>query len=278
MVEQPFGAHSLSGWRARALSMAQSTPKNWGGRRLALALRKLVLKSGHFDAIDAEVEGVKIRCHMNDNVSERKFLFTPQFFDVAERDLIATHLPKDGVFIDIGANAGLYTLWAAKNMGVKGHVYAIEPNPVVRSRLEHNLSYNAFAPHIEILPWGVSDAKGHFQLHLDKTNLGGSSLVEGRSHQEGEHIDIECFPLIDILDTYKIKKIDMLKIDIEGAEAKALMPFFNGADRGFWPKYLIIENDPAQWESGLIDFLTKDDDKYILRETTRMNFILELKT
>ena len=271
-----FGTYELTGLHKRLLSMAQNQPANWLGRRVALALRKIILKTYKDSCIDAELEGLKIRFHTNDNVSERKYLFTPQFFDVSERRLIADHLPKTGgVFIDIGANAGIYTLTAAKYMVDNCRLLAIEPNPVVKSRLENNLSFNAFTADIQVLPVGISDKSGSFTLYLDKTNLGGSSLHEGRDNQ-GEGIEIPCYPLKEVLAENKIEKIDILKIDIEGAEEQALRPFFQHSDRSLWPRHMIIENDARQWESGLIDWLCEDARGYTHVKTTRMNIILSL--
>jgi len=268
-----FGTYELSDLRARLLRNAQLQPKNWCGRRLALLFRKVFLKTYHGHIIDAELDGLKMRFHLNDNVSERKYLFTPQFFDVDERDLIAKNLPEHGVFIDIGANAGIYTLTAAKYLGALGRVISIEPNPVVRKRLEDNWSFNDFKCQHDILPIGVSDQGGSFDLYLDTTNLGGSSLVEGRKNQE-KKIEIKCYPILDVLKDQKIDKIDILKIDIEGAEERALRPFFETADSAVFPDHIIIENDKAQWESGLIDWLTSEMCQYNLIKETRMNIIL----
>jgi FkbM family methyltransferase len=270
---EDFGAYALKGVHKSLLSMAQAQPKNWVGRRVALALRKIILKTYRGHLIDSTLDGLKIRFHTKDNVSERKYLFTPQFFDVFERDLIAKKLPKDGVFVDIGANAGLYTLTAAKHLGDKGRTISVEPNPVVRQRLEQNLKFNNFPAKVATIPCGVSDSNGSFTLYIDKTNLGGSSLHAGRDNQ-GEGIEIPCRTLADILDESKISKIDILKIDIEGAEEQALRPFFEMADQDLWPDHMIIENDAKQWESGLIDWLIDKERGYALIKTTRMNIVL----
>lgn len=275
-----FGTYALTGVSGRLLKRAQTRPPTWWGRRMALLLRKVVLKTQrpvqHPVQIDAHLDGLNIRFHMGDNVSERKYLFTPQFFDVFERQCIAEHLPPDGVFIDIGANAGLYTLTAAKHLSKSGRVLAIEPNPKVSKRLESNIGFNDFSCQIDILPYGVADENKTADLYLDPTNLGGSSLLQTRQedHQNGQSLTIEIRTLSDLLAEQNVHAIDILKIDIEGAEEKALRPFFKTAPRSLWPRHMIIENDPAQWESGLIDWLTDDTRGYDLIKTTRMNIVL----
>lgn len=272
-IAQVFGTYSLNPPLNTLLKWAQNCPQSWAGRRMALALRKITLLSYAGNIVDAEVEGVRARFHLNDNVSERKYLFTPQFFDAFERQIIAENLPKNGTFVDIGANAGLYTLTASKYLGAHGHCLSIEPNPAVRVRLENNIAFNNFKNNITVAPYGVSDVAGQFKLYLGQGNLGGSSLIQGQN-QCDDGIDVKCYPLTDILENYNISKIDILKIDIEGAENSALRPFFEESEASIWPRFIIIENSPEVKDSGLIGFLQQGPYQYELLKETRMNFVL----
>lgn len=265
---QPFGTYALSGWRARLLKTAQSLPANWLGRRLALLCRKIVLKSMKEAVIDAAVGPISLRFHTNDNVSERKFLFTPQFFDVFERDLIARELSPGGVFVDIGANAGIYSLWAAHHLDNAGRVIAVEPNPVMAARLIFNAMVNKTWGRIKLEKCGVAETEGQFILHLDDSNYGGASLLEAQS---GQKIKIPCLPLKSILEKNGVTKVDILKIDIEGAEDTVLIPFFDAVPETLWPRILILENSPAQWRQDLKKTLAEKG--YTLIRQTRMNLI-----
>jgi len=262
-----FGTYALSGWRASCLRTAQAMPANWFGRRGALLLRKLVLKTGP-QVIDAEVEGLRFRLYMRDNVSERKYLFLPQFFDAEERALLRATLKEGGVFVDIGANAGIYSLCGAKAVGASGRVLSIEPNPAVAERLRFNLSLNGFGGRAMIEQAGVSDSAGHFDLMLDESNLGGSSLSLARSEKA---ISVRCDLLQDILAAQSIAHIDALKIDIEGAEDRALMPFFRTAPASLHPRLVIIENSIKDWQQDLPAAFAAAG--YRLHKKTRMNLI-----
>lgn len=261
-----FGTYALSGWRAKLLGFAQGLPANWIGRRLALLSRKLVLKNGP-DIVDATVENIRFRLYMRDNVSERKYLFLPQFFDAFERAELRRRLTVQSVFVDIGANAGIYTLTAA---AAGARVISVEPNPVVLSRLQYNLAANDLLDKVTPVQKGVSDAKGTFDLVLDDTNLGGSSLVATRSDRA---LQIECDLLQNILQDNGIEKIDAMKIDIEGAEDRALFPFFEAAPESLFPSILIMENSPGQWQRDLPGLLKQKG--YRIMQTTRMNVIWE---
>ncbi len=266
-----FGRYKLCKCRNALLKFAQSQPVNWFGRRFALWTRKLVLITSKQPIIDAKVDGLNYRLYMSDNVSERKFLFLPQFFDNFERCLIKKRLEYDDIFIDIGANAGIYTMTAAEQVGANGKIISIEPNPFVLERLKFNSSINSFDNRIIVQQCGVSDEEGNFDLVMDKTNLGGSSLVVERSD---EKISVVCKLLSSIIEEQGIKQIDGLKIDIEGAEDKALIPFFNTVDKSLYPKFMILENSPNDWKEDLPAFI--ESKGYKLRKITRMNQVWEL--
>lgn len=270
-VTSPFGRYALASWRAAFLRAAHAMPAVWLGKRGALLLRKLTLKRGP-DIIDAEVEGIRFRLYMRDNVSERKFLFLPQFFDAEERALLRATLKEGSTFVDVGANAGIYSLCGAAAVGASGRALSIEPNPVVGERLAFNLALNGFQDRSTIEQCGVSDAAGQFDLVLDESNLGGSSLSLQRSDKT---ISVRCDTLLDILARNGITQIDALKIDIEGVEDRALIPFFAAAPRSLLPKVIVIENSPKDWQQDLpAAFIAAG---YELAKITRMNRIYILK-
>ena len=269
-LRQPFGAYALKKHQHQLLHWAQSQPLSWLGRRAALILRKAVLVQGQ-PVIDAAVDGLKLRLYMQDNISERKFLFMPQFFDPYERSLLKRKLADGSIFVDVGANAGIYTLTAAALVGAAGKVLSIEPNPVVLERLSFNAVLNGFAERVIAEQAGVSDAEGCFDLTLDDSNLGGSSLVAERSSRK---INVACYKLLSIVQKHQLPKIDALKIDIEGAEDKALIPFFAEAPHDLYPKIIILENSPQDWKQDLPAALKKAG--YTLQKTTRMNQVWAL--
>jgi FkbM family methyltransferase len=269
MTEKPFNNYAPSGFTAFFLKRAQAA--KW--RKTALIWRRLARYFHGQDILDAIVQGIAMRFHLGDNVSERKFLFLPQFFDAQERQIIADELPEQGVFIDIGANAGIYSLWAAQYLRANagGRVLAIEPNPVLIKRLQKNIGFNGFADRIQIAPFGISSEEGTFPLALDLSNLGGSSLAQDSAHI----LQITCKPLYAVLGAHDITHIDMLKIDIEGAEDRALIPFFDQAPKSLYPRLIIIEKPDGRWREDLLLHLQKIG--YQTRLTSRMNHVLVFK-
>ncbi|MDJ0931990.1 hypothetical protein [Breoghania sp.] len=64
------------------------------------------------------------------NVCERRVLFTPQFFDAEERALLADHIRDDMIFVDVGANVGIYSLFVAGLVGPEARIIAVELQPL----------------------------------------------------------------------------------------------------------------------------------------------------
>src|SRR5690606_15924015 len=112
-----------------------------------------------------------MRCFLFNNHSEKKFVFTPWRYDTQERAILRDALKGGGTFIDIGANAGIYSLTAASAMAsTTGHIVAIEPNPIMMSRLKANVAANSnlFGENItlDLIPMGVADKEHTFELKV----------------------------------------------------------------------------------------------------------------
>jgi FkbM family methyltransferase len=269
-AQPPYGAHGLHGWRLRLLRLAQSRKPNWLGRRLALIARRLVLK-GRSEPIDASADGFQMRVHVTDNVSERKFLFMPQFCDITERDYLRHHLSADGTFLDIGANAGIYTLTAARiyaGLGRHGRVLAVEANPTMQARLAYNVGLNDLDSHAKLIPTALSDRAGEVEFHISSSNLGESSLASSA----GRAIRVPCQTLLGMLEAEGVTQVDGMKIDVEGMEDVILEPFFNAAPEHLFPGFIIIENSAGKWRIDLFALLAERG--YRLHAQRRMNSIL----
>jgi hypothetical protein len=77
--------------------------------RLALWLRK-PLKSALPEYTDVLVWGLRLRLRSRGNLSEQRLILMPQFLDHRELSTLADFMSGGGVFLDIGANAGVYSL------------------------------------------------------------------------------------------------------------------------------------------------------------------------
>jgi FkbM family methyltransferase len=269
----PYGAFRPSRLRGVFLRGAQGMPTSWLGKRLALLLRRLALCCRRDQPLDAQADGFRLRVHVADNVSERKFLFMPQFVDTAERVYLAAHLTPGGVFLDIGANAGIYTLSAARAAArlAGARVIAVEANPVMFERLAFNVAANDFGAIVTLLPIALSDHSGSVVFTISATNLGESGIIAGA----GQRLEVPCDTLVNMLTQQQVRALDGIKIDVEGAEDIILVPFFTQAPRVLLPRFVIIENSKGLWRSDLLGLMEAKG--YRLHSRERMNSIYVLK-
>ena len=224
------------------------------GRRVCSAFRS-VLRRISDGPIDAEVLGSRMRLHPAGNAGEKRLLISPQYFDPEELALLAERVTPDFAFVDIGANVGTYTLFVAKRAGPNAKILAIEPHPIARERLMCNLALNG-RNHVIVAPVAISDAAGELELHLDARNIGSTSAkADYVGSPAGASFRVAATTLQDLLQSQGFNRIDALKIDIEGVEDVALMPFFTNAPPSLFPKIIIIEDNRAAWAQDLFGAL-----------------------
>jgi FkbM family methyltransferase len=130
-------------------------------------------------------------------------------------------LLKPGMtFIDIGANIGYFALLAAALVGPTGKVYAFEPNPDNCRMVEMSIEANSFA-NIQLFPYAVAEARQQFNLDVGGTNSNGRIIDFSPDAVPGQAtpILVQAVVLDDALTG--LERVDVIKLDIEGAEPRA---------------------------------------------------------
>lgn len=239
----PYGTYAPTLTQKLLLQFAHVMQGSPATLKLALSVKKPLLAVT--DApLHAQAFGCKIRFYPHDNFSERRALTVPDHWDADERKFLTDALPQGGTFVDIGANAGMYAVVMAKAVGPTGTVIAFEPQPRVYERLCFNRDANEF-DHMRLMHMGVSDIEGELTLHQPPNNRGEASM--SRTFEGGEEINVPVRPLLSVLETEKVPHIDALKIDIEGHEDRAMMPFLTDAPDTLLPRAIVTENSRADW-------------------------------
>jgi FkbM family methyltransferase len=244
------------------LEMTRRCPTSWSGMRRAFVLRGIAVRALAGRPMDVEAYGARMRLYPYNNTCEKRILFTPQYFDPAERQLLASYASEDARFVDIGANVGGYTLFMAAQAGPRARILAIEPNPSVFERLTYNIRQNPFAT-VKALDCAVADREGEITLFLDPRNQGCTSIRI--SDVGGETIKVHANSLSSILAREGYDRIDALKVDVEGAEDVVLEPFFREAPRALWPRLILNARSSTGWAVDLERMLVG----YGYRETLR---------
>ncbi len=130
-------------------------------------------------------------------------------------------LLPEGVFLDVGANIGMFTLKAAHLVDPRGMVVAVEPGQAASSRLAANLTLNGYR-HVHMVRQAVSGHVGSAVLH--HVGLGHDpqafSLLDDGSNLPGETVSLTT--LDTLVAEMKLERVDVVKLDIEGAEPEAI--------------------------------------------------------
>jgi FkbM family methyltransferase len=133
---------------------------------------------------------------------------------------IRSLLEPGSSFIDVGANIGWYSLLAASIVGSTGQVMAVEANPQNCDLLERSAKHNGY-DQIVVIPFAASDSLGVVALRTDSTN-GAIVPLDGISQSMTCSYVTPARPLDDIVSEAKLSRLDVMKIDVEGAEPQVL--------------------------------------------------------
>jgi FkbM family methyltransferase len=125
-------------------------------------------------------------------------------------------LPTDTI-IDGGANQGIFSL-AFASLSQKIKIFSVEPFKYCHEILKKNLKINLFK-NITIIPKVLSNKIASHQLDYSKSNVSASIV---RDFGGDKTLTIYSTTIDEIVSKYKLKKIDLIKLDIEGAELAAL--------------------------------------------------------
>jgi len=271
-AQPAFGAHAPRGLFAWLLARTRAAGEGRLARRMAFVLRGLAVRLLHGKPVDTHALGAAMRLYPYNNVSEKRILFMPQYFDAQERAVLASRLQGDFVFIDIGANIGGYALFAAAREGARGRVLAIEPQPEIFQRLVYNISQNPGAL-VKAMACAVADEDGEITLFIDRQNRGETSVRIVKTEGAGGSIRVPAKTLAAIAAEEGYTKIDAIKLDVEGAEDLILEPFFRTAPQSLWPKLIVMEHLHQRWTVDLRVLLEQLGYSTILR--TRNNTVWE---
>ena len=235
----PFGAFAPNAAQAAIIRLAQRTRLKRGAFRPMLSRLINLLRAG---PLDVPYQGASFRFYHQASATERGALFNPDY-NIEELDFLRKHTPAGGVFVDVGANVGTYAMPMARHVGDSGTVIAVEPHPVTHARLAFNKSASRFAQ-VKLVAAAAGASDGELMIETDGDNLGASHIVTGDVPAKAinKAIKVPSLRLQRILEQAGVAQVDALKIDIEGYEDRALIPFFKDAPPSLWPRAVVIEH------------------------------------
>jgi FkbM family methyltransferase len=136
--------------------------------------------------------------------------------DAAIVRLARAMLPRHGVFLDVGANIGIHTLAIAHHLSKGGAVVAFEPHPVNHRLLIHNLKQN----HLHHV---VAERLGLAETATTLIGTGSADSGNWSLASQGDYrFEVRLVRLDDYLHDHPLPRLDLMKLDVEGAELRVL--------------------------------------------------------
>jgi FkbM family methyltransferase len=216
------------------------------------------------ECADVTIFSARLRIYPHNNVSEKRVLFATQLFDPAERDALKALAAPGAVFLDIGANVGLYSISVGEAFAAHSEtrIVAVEPHPYIYRRLAFNAGLNP-AYNITAVEAGIADHEGTLSLTLHGDNLGETRMVQDGMTASADAIatekvvDVPVVSLMQLVATQELERIDGMKVDVEGFEEKVMLPFFDAAPDALLPRVIIIENNVRHWDVDIVAVAAK---------------------
>ena len=262
----PFGTFAPNAAQAAIIGLAQRSGLKRGAFRPWMSRLVNLMRAG---PVDVTYQGASFRFHHHGSATERGALFNPDY-NLDELDFLRQHTPAGGVFVDIGANVGTFSLVMARHVGPQGKVIAIEPHPVTFARLSFN-NVASGTTQVRLVQAAAGPSDGELLIETDGGNLGASHVVTGTATAEA--IKVPSLRLTRILDEAGVANVDALKIDVEGFEDRVLIGFFRDAVPARWPRAVVIEHlSQNEWQRDCIaDMVARG---FAITKKTRSNTFL----
>jgi len=143
-------------------------------------------------------------------------------FETFETNYVAQTLNKGDIFIDVGANIGLFTIIASNKIGSNGRVYAFEPTSETYGKLIKNIKINQ-SKNVVCKNVAVSNREGKAYISINGSENSALNSIVSSSGNTAICEEIQCIALDEFFQENKISGIiKLIKIDVEGWELPVL--------------------------------------------------------
>lgn len=194
------------------------------------------------------IENQKLYIDKFDTTISERLVLSKKWEDYETR-LFKKAISKGDVVLDIGAHIGYYTLIASKLVGKDGLIFAFEPDYKNFKLLKKNVKKNN-RTNVLLVNKAVTDRKGKIKLYLNKQNTGDHRIYDSKDGRE--RVTVGTIRLDEFFKKFK-KEVNLIKMDIQGAEYKTLKGGLNLLRNNpnikifteFWPMGLRLNQDSA---------------------------------
>lgn len=184
-------------------------------------------------------------------------------FEIDEEGFIKKFLKQGDIFLDIGANIGLHSIYGALAVGERGMVYAFEPTPVTYQRLKENILLNKLENSIIPINLGISNETGTLTLNYSTDGHDAWNSFTHLSHIDlSNSIEVNVSTLDHAISQLNIEtnKISLIKIDVEGWEMHVLKGAMSFMENNHGVAFLVEYTDQNAISAG---YCTRDIYRYM---------------
>lgn len=189
------------------------------------------------------LHGLKLNLHLGNDISLPTFVSGS--IDPNEFYLLDRFLSEGMTVFDIGANEGFYTVFAANRVGQTGRVIAFEPSARERRRLDANVSLNDLS-NVTVEGIGLADREEQAVLRICEYGHEGQNTIGGFAYdvKQAETQAIRLRSLDSYLHDHPVDRLDLIKVDVEGAEERVFRGARETLER-FQPVLLLEMNEKS---------------------------------
>lgn len=222
--------------------------------RMAPRVRKFFAARNNLGTFQTKFDdGIKIWVSLSDHIESQAFWQGVQESDRGEARLLKRLLKPGLIFVDVGANVGLFTLMAANHVET-GEVHAFEPYRGHLERLRRNLRLNGF-DNVIVNAVGLSNLDATEELFIPDTagvsgNSGAASIYHPTDTTK-EHVTekVQIMKFDDYVAQQGLHNIDIVKLDVEGAELDVLEGSVGSIDK-YQPSFVMEVNQSCLNRAG----------------------------
>jgi FkbM family methyltransferase len=215
--------------------------------RISTALRRQLWYGVSTPVLTPWLDGLSVYAYPGNETS--RAVFITGNYEPNEFCMLSQVLRPGMVFVDVGANMGLYTIFAARKVG-EGTVLAIEPSTRECGRLLKNVEANSLS-NVRLLQNAVSDSSRDADLLVAEDEWSGHNTLGAFAYDTplAAKERVRTVRLDDIVLREGLSRVDIIKLDIEGAELLALKGAVGILER-FRPLLLLELADGALLHQG----------------------------
>ena len=177
------------------------------------------------------------------------------------------------VIVDLGANIGAFSIYAA-HKSPNAHVISLEPFPSTFKKLTDNILLNGLEKRITCLSYAISDKRNNRTMLSTEFGSATNRFLEVGDTEHQDTLEISCMKFEDVLDIIQEKvstrRVDLLKMDIEGAEHE-VVPSLKSSDLSY-VQDLQFEYHPSGSKDKLFEKLVTSNFKCIEDDNHAENY------